>query len=377
MREHAEEAAFLWHRRRIEIDGHRLDEEGVGRIDLRLGANLDGLAAAGPAGFEAAEACFADFPEAGESFVLAAVALAGGARATVARALALMEAAGAQGDAGLSGAAARAPIDALRPHVADWLASADPRLRRLALSAMTHHRVDPGARLVPLLSDPAPRVRARALRLAGRLRRSDLAPAAKELLAADDPDERFEAAFALALLGQAPAAVPVIDALAASPGPRAAAAIELRLLLTPGEPGRRWLRDRLAARASAAAAMAAVGIPGDTIVMPWLVARMRDPAFAVAAGVALRDLFEIAFDETGLFTADGGSLGPAFAAIDAPAVPIADAVDAWWNEGRAPPAGRPFRSLRHHRLAALRQALADPAGPVEDWRRIRRVPAWT
>ncbi|RUV31610.1 hypothetical protein [Mesorhizobium sp. M7A.F.Ca.MR.148.00.0.0] len=52
--QHAEDAAFLWLRRRREIDGSILDETDIGRIDQRLDANIEGLMAAGKAGWDAA-----------------------------------------------------------------------------------------------------------------------------------------------------------------------------------------------------------------------------------------------------------------------------------------------------------------------------------
>ncbi|TIQ73231.1 MAG: hypothetical protein E5X64_39705, partial [Mesorhizobium sp.] len=73
--QHAEDAAFLWLRRRREIDGPILDETDIGRIDQRLEANLEGLMAAGKAGWEAAQARFADYAEPGELFVLGVLAL--------------------------------------------------------------------------------------------------------------------------------------------------------------------------------------------------------------------------------------------------------------------------------------------------------------
>lgn len=374
--QHAGEAAFLWHRRRIEVDGHRLDEIGIGRLDLRLDANMDGLSAAGIGGWQAAEAAHADFQDAGECFVLAALALASGEAERVVRALDLTAADGAEADRGWSGAVARVGESALKPYVAGWLASREDRLRRLALAALVHRRVDPGPGLAALLADPSPWVRARALRLAGRLRRRDLTAEIRTALTGETDEVRFEAAFAGVLVGDAAAAIPVIDALARAGGPYAAAAIELRLLLTPADAGRLWLRERLAAPATAVIATAAVGIPGDPVVMPWLIGRMREPAVAVAAGAALRDLFPIAFDETALFTGDGASLGPGFADLSDPAIPVADAVAAWWGDGTRPPDGRPFRSMRHRRLDALRRAVTDPAAPLEDWRIRRDMRLW-
>jgi len=108
--------------------------------------------------------------------------------------------------------------------------------------------------------------------------------------------------------------------------------------------------------------------------MPWLIERMREPEFAEAAGLALRDLFEVDFNDLALFTLDPALLGLDFAG-DEP-LPVADKVAAWWDEGRGGRGHGTFRSMRRLRLDALRAALADPGATLANWRRTRRYPAW-
>jgi hypothetical protein len=74
VRQHAEMAAFLW----TVYDRHllhpeenpELDEVRVGRLLERLEAHLDGLRVAGPEGLVIAEDRLAEYPEAGEMFVV-------------------------------------------------------------------------------------------------------------------------------------------------------------------------------------------------------------------------------------------------------------------------------------------------------------------
>jgi len=74
VRQHAEMAAFLW----TVYDWHMLnpeanpemDEVRLGRLVERLEAHLDGLRVAGAEGLAIAEALFAEYPEAGELFVV-------------------------------------------------------------------------------------------------------------------------------------------------------------------------------------------------------------------------------------------------------------------------------------------------------------------
>lgn len=372
--QHAGDAAFLWLRRSREIDAPFLDETDIGRIDQRLEANIEGLMAAGEAGWQAARSQFADYAETGEIFVLGVVALGSGERDAVEIALSAGAELGEIGARGLSGAVARAPRDHLKPFVSEWLDAREPYLCCLGLCALQHHRVDPGARLGDLLVNADSEIRLRALRLAGVFRRRDLLARVLTALDAERPAERLMATFAACLLGEARSAHPVLDRIVLTQPELAGRAIELRLLTTPGKAGKEWFQSRLDQPALRIATTAAIGLFGDRAVMPWLIERMREPATSEAAGLALRDLFEVDFNDLALFTTDPAALGPDFAG-EGP-LPVADKVAAWWDDGRGGQGYGPFRSMRCLRLDALRSALATADARLVDWRRTRRYPAW-
>ncbi|TIT80208.1 MAG: hypothetical protein E5W57_03750 [Mesorhizobium sp.] len=374
--QHAEDAAFLWLRRRREIDGPLLDETDIGRIDQRLDANLEGLMAAGKAGWDVAQARFADYAEPGELFVLGAVALRWGDVKLVTSAIESSTTLGETGITSLSAAIARTPRDNLRPFVAKWLDTREPRLRALGLSALWHHRIDPGPRLQDLMSDPDTDVRRRAIKLAGALKRRDLLPGVLAGLDGQGARERLTAALAACLLGETRSAHPVVDLIVLTDPGLAAAAIEIRLLTTPTKPGKTWLRKHLEQPSRRCVATASVGLFGDRAVMPWLIERMREPEVVVAAGMSLRDLFEVDFGETDLFVTDTAVLGDGFADLDGNSLPAADRVEAWWDQGRGGRGHRSFRSMRRTRLDTLRAALAAPEVPLIDWRSTRQFPAW-
>ncbi len=374
--QHAEDAAFLWLRRRREIDGPVLDETGIGRIDQRLEANLQGLMAAGKAGWEAAQARFADYAEPGELFVLGVLALRWGHADLTEVAINSAASLGEPGLSSLSAAIARTPRENLRPLVAKWLDTSDARLRCLGLSALWHHRVDPGPRLHDLASHSDANVRWRATRLAGGLGRRDLLPAVLAGLDGETAKERLAAAFAACLLGEARSAHPVIDKIVLTETDQAEAAIEIRLLTMPAKAAKAWLQTRLGQPLLRVAATASIGLFGDPSVMPWLIEKMREPELVFAAGLAMRDLFDVDFNDTDLFTIDPADLGKAFESLTDSPLPAADRVAAWWDEGRGGRNHTPFHSMRRLRLDALRAAIATPEAPLADWRRTRKFPAW-
>jgi uncharacterized protein (TIGR02270 family) len=373
--QHVGDAAFLWLRRRREIDGPILGETDIGRMDQRLDANIEGVLASGKAGWKAAKGLFADYPEPGELFLLGVLALRWGDADALSETVAASAAAGTAGLSALSGAIARVPRESLRPFVANWLGARDARLRCLGLCALWHHRVDPGVRLSELLAASDLEVRLRALKLAGALKRRDLLGPVLQCLDSETAKERIAAALAACLLGEVRHAHPVLDKIVVGEPDLRAAAIELRLLTTPTKAGKSWLQSLLEQPAIKATATAAVGLSGDRGVVPWLIAKMRDPATAKSAGLALRDLFEVDFGDLALFTGDPSTLGADFAEADGP-LPKADEVAKWWDEGHGAPHAGTFRSMRHLRLHALRSALGDADALLADWRRTRRFPAW-
>lgn len=74
LRQHAEQAAFLWtvydHNLLNPEDNPEMDAERLSRLIERLDAHIDGLRVAGPDGLRVATERHAEYPEAGELFVI-------------------------------------------------------------------------------------------------------------------------------------------------------------------------------------------------------------------------------------------------------------------------------------------------------------------
>ncbi|MER8435305.1 hypothetical protein [Mesorhizobium sp. M1393] len=374
--QHAEDAAFLWSRRCREIAGPLLGELDIGRIDQRLDANLEGLFASGEAAWAAANARFSDYHEAPELFVMACLALHWGLEKPLAAVIEAAAALGETGIKGLSGAIARTPREKLRPFVAKWVDSKETMLKCIGLAALWHYRADAGPSLGELAANGQAEVRIRALRLAGALRRRDLLPAIAERLAADRPPERLAASLAACLLGAGRMALPILDELLASGSVPPGELIDIRLLASAGTSAKTWLQKCLNEPSSRLPALAAIGMLGDRSIVPWLIERMREPQFAYAAGLAWRDLFEVDFNDTDVFTVNSASLGNQFAEIEDSPLPMAERATAWWDDGRGPGKHATFHSMRRQRLAAIRASFENPDLPLADWRRTQRFPAW-
>lgn len=374
--QHVEDAAFLWHRRAREIDGPVMGAFDIGRIDQRLDANLDGLFAAGQAAWDLVVARFADYQEPAELFLLGALAFEWQSAAAIKFALESAGLLGKPGLSALSGAVARSSLDELKPFVARWLDSPVAMERALGVGALHHHRVDPGPRLRELLTDRDAEIRRRALKLTGALRRRDEIVEVTACLGAHDANERLEAAVAACLLGEARLAQPVLDKMLVDHPELAGPVIEIRLLTTLQVAARLWWQQIVSSAATRKAAVAASGLLGDKAVMPWLIEKMQSPELAYAAGLALRDLIEIDFNDTDVFVTDPAKLGPAFETIEATPLPSALQAQAWWDNGRGPAKFDKFKSMRRLKLDALMEALAKPEAVLTNWRSSRPIAAW-
>ncbi|QKC85188.1 hypothetical protein [Mesorhizobium sp. NZP2077] len=374
--QHVEDAAFLWHRRAREIDGHLMGPFDIGRIDQRLDANLDGLFAAGQAAWDLVTARFADYQEPPELFLLGALAFEWQSAPAIRFALESAGPLGKSGLSALSGAVARSSPDRLKPFVARWLNSTVATERALGVGALYHHEVDPGPRLAELLTDRDAEVRRRALKLAGARRRRDVIVEVAACMEARGAEERLQAAVAACLLGEARLAQPVLDKMLEGYPEFAGAVMDIRLLTTPSIAARSWWQQFVSTPATREAAVAASGLLGDMAIMPWLIEKMQSPELAYAAGLALRDLIEIDFNDTDVFVTDPAKLGPEFETIEVTPLPSASRAQAWWDNGKGPVRFDKFQSMRRLKLDAMRKALANAELAMVNWRRSRPIPAW-
>jgi uncharacterized protein (TIGR02270 family) len=352
VRQHAEDAAFLFMQRSRAFHEQSWDEVQLGRTDQRIAANIAGLAAAGKSGLEIAVEYVETIGGAGEVFALAATAFSTGTSVELALAAGLETSAGRKG---LSGALAWTDAQVVGPQVRHWLQSGEDGLRLLGLVALSHHRHDPGTALAGFLADPSPDVRSRAARLAFELGRADLAGQLEDLV--DMHSEDAWPLLALARFGKG--AARLYDFAATPERVGADRALDIALIAAPN-----LARDRLGAmirlQEKRALPLSRVGVAGDLSVAGWLWQQLDHESDAEAACFALFDLYPKDPDLCSDLTQDPAKR---------PAT-----VEAWLKAHAVDP---PHLSLRRKMLDVLRAGFRDRTAPLPDWRRTRAYPAWS
>lgn len=334
VRQHAEQAAFFWAQRDTLMMDDPPDLHVVAGVDSRLEANLDGLRIAGQAAWPFIVAAYEDFPEKGELFLYAWLAIEQNDGLRVSEAVELGRR--SEDDArGWVGALAWHKPGTIAPLVRNWIGAQDAFKRFLGVSACLEHGVDPKQMLARLFRDPDARVRAASFRLAGKLRRADLVKELRAALQDGEGQSRFWAAWALAELGSGDLAVPELRKVAVGGGPDAMTALRAAVRASPDKDVRAWMGGLLKSPETAPLAVRGAGMLGDRSLLHWLIHQMRNPALAAAAGGALLELFPEA-READLFTTEPSQIGQDFEdhfGDKVAKVPFADKVKAWGNTG--------------------------------------------
>lgn len=282
--QHAEEAAFLWHRRGIAVEDATEDLDGLDDLDARIDAHLDGLRLLDAEGWVAAVALAGEgtamsaFPLAGMAFVAAE----GDRRDALRALLAEQPAIGPAVAHALALLAAPARAAAIA-----WLWPLGGAARHAALMGALAVRAVPDDLLQAALADADPAVRSLGLRAIGACGRADHLDACRRALGGDG---RAAAAWSLGLLvGEA---LDVLQAIGADDAE--ARAVLLRRL--PRGADATWCSATLEGRAEVEAAVARA----DAAAVPWLIARLAEPALNRCAGAAIAALTGVDAEAEGL-----------------------------------------------------------------------------
>ncbi|MCB1914887.1 MAG: TIGR02270 family protein [Rhodocyclaceae bacterium] len=367
--QHAEEAAILRNLRSFEVVAPHVTLHQLLRLDNRIAAHLDGLSIAGEAG-EALCAEALEDPGIGELFAATIGAIERGDRQALHHLVAVVQAA-PECENGFISAFGWAAPERLSGLAVEFLEADDPFLRRVGIACCAMHDVDPGDHLGVAMTDADVRLRARALRAAGECGRKDLLPQCLDALEDENPLCRFRAARSAVQFGDRGEAMRVLAEFAASDSPHHDLALWLFQMASELPTANALLQDLAQnAEANMRTLLIGAGVAGDPHYVPWLIARMEDPATARPAGEAFSLItgLDLAYLDLERDAPDEAEFGPTENADDEDVAmdpdesvpwPDAEKIATWWqrNGGGFTPGVRHFMGrpvTREHCLSVLR-----------------------
>ncbi|CAA9889657.1 conserved hypothetical protein [Candidatus Methylobacter favarea] len=280
--QHAEEAAFLWHLRSHAVHAPHYNLKDLAKLDNRVEAHIDGLRIAGDYGWQAC--CHnLERKEPGEVFAAGLLALEGN---DIDRINTVYQAVEETPETltGLVSAFGWVEPKSLQGKVSGLLISANPLWRQAGITACAIHRVDPGKYLDQAVQDDNPQLRARALRTAGELGRSDLKSALLEQLNNPDIAVGFWAAWAAVLLGDRGRALTSLQNKIIEGSDFSLKAMQLALRVLDLQQAKELLKTLVQSGDRTREAVTGAGIAGDPSYIPWLIKQMELPELARAAG---------------------------------------------------------------------------------------------
>lgn len=339
-RQHVDDLVILSSRRAGLCRAPHIKLEQLRRLDDRLAAHVDGLNVAGEYGAHLVVAVLEDVGM-GQIF-MATVQVIGTQDAIALDKVISLAQALPDSRWGLISAFGWVSAANLRGITQSLLNSENPFRRQVGIAACGMHRVDPGEALVAALNDVDPALRACALRTAADVGRVELRAVCEEALADVDPQCAFEAARAVALLGNRQRAAPALGKFAVTPGPSRADALALLLKLQTPTEAHAVLKTLSYDPADIRLVIRGVGFAGDPRYVPWLIQKMQDPKLMRLAGESFSlitglDLAWVDFeqsaperDQTGP-TDDPDDDDVAMDEDDGLPWPNAEKIAAWWQ----------------------------------------------
>jgi uncharacterized protein (TIGR02270 family) len=342
--QHAEEAAFLWTQRDNAVFAPNYSLKDLADLDERVEAHLDGLRVAGQVGWEICEEALGK-EEPGEVFVAGVLAFESKDEEHIQKVLGVGSSA-PELERGLISALGWISFDHVEESVKELLLSEHSEIRRVGIAAFAVHRRDPGTSLLQAISHPDAWLRARALKAAGELGRTDLLPTLLQSISDPDDGCRFFAVWSGARLGDSTTALfDVLREIAEAPGSYKERALAIALRCMEFAQAKAWcrqLRDnpdqlRLAALAS--------GVIGDPELVDDLIMLMEIQEVTRTAGEAFSMItgIDIEYEDLDGEEPEGFEGGPSEEAEDEDVDidpdedlpwPNPELIRKWWKERR-------------------------------------------
>ncbi len=307
--QHAEEAAFLWLLRSNATRQPHYALKDLAKLDGRVEAHLDGLRVAGEGGWDLCKAALGN-EENGEVFAASVMAFESGSESRIQAVVDVVQQKPELSVAIIS-AMGWIPFDQVASQAQRLLTAESPIQRMVGLAAYAVHRQDPGTALKDALSSTDFALKARALKAAGELGKTNLIPAIKAELTEEDLTCRYWAAWSGALLGE-PAAIPVLQRLAESGHSKREQACAMSLRRLSIDQAQAWLKSLASSPKTLRLAVQAAGVIGDPANIPWLIQQMADPNMARVAGESFTFItgIDLAYDDLDTDKPEGFEAGP-------------------------------------------------------------------
>ena len=284
--QYVDEASFLWILRSISVKQPHYLPKDVLELEMRIDANLDGLMTSLETGWQACTDAMS-IEEPGEIFTASVVAFRSRDPVKI-QAVVTTGLADQRMAKGLISALGWLPGQIVYPWIQKFLTSKDLDHKYLALAACSIRRENPETHLAKILQREDcranSRLHARALRLAGELKRNDLLSDIENAMQSDDEQVKFWANWSATLLGNKAAVNRLQDFIQHDDPALGVPALNVVFRVLPLELARSWISRLAEDPKNARTVVKATGILGDPHAVPWLIGKMRDAKMARLAG---------------------------------------------------------------------------------------------
>ncbi len=281
------DASFLWLLRTISVNQPHYYLEDLAKLEQRIDANLDGLMC----NFELAwEICLSelDFEQAGEAFTAAIIAFRS---RDVNKIKKVIDHAFCNNETfkGVISAMAWLP----KPLVSEWalrfLHSKDLNHKYLAIAFFSIRRKNPGNILQELFQREDclahHKLLIRLLRIVGELKLYTFSNQVQQFVEHELPEVAFWANWALVMLGDHKAALPLLNLIKQEPAFQQLGIATIFKVL-PIAQARKWISEFSKQPEMLRMVIRAVGVLGDPHAVPWLIDKMNNFETAKIAGEA-------------------------------------------------------------------------------------------
>lgn len=287
LEQHVNEAAYLWSQRTYAVNQVHQPRFFIRKLEWRIARHLSGLLVAPDYSWDIARQAAQD-GDSGELFVLANLAFQAGEPRKIDEVLALGQD-NQSSFPGLASALGWLPDNKVHSFLRLWMESDNTWLRHLSLVVCSVRRLDPRDYLLPILrsaaDNPEDPAVARALRLAGELKRLDLLPAIQAIQLPENSPAHYWSHWSRLLMGD-DSANTAFEPWLLKTGPDQARAIQLAVRCQPAQIHMLWLKKLAQSAQQIPQLILALAALGDPRHMNWLLERMAEPAYAQLAGYA-------------------------------------------------------------------------------------------